>query len=266
MSLVALLRAAHLGPTVAVTTVTALLAVAADLAAPDVAQVTLAVLAGQLVIGWSNDLIDADRDAQVARPDKPLATGAVTLGAVRTALGLAAAAAVVLSAVLGWRAGLLHLGAVVGAGLAYNLGVKATVWSWLPYAVAFGSLPAVVSLAGTPPQAPPVWLPVAGATLGVAAHFLNTLPDLGDDAATGVRGLPHRLGARVSQLLATLLLLVASVAAVLGPDGSPPLWAWAVLALTVGLAATALLGRGKVPFRAALAIAVVDVTLLAVMG
>jgi len=33
----------------------------------------------------------------------------------------------------------------------------------------------------------------AGA-LRVAAHFLNTLPDIGDDVVTGVRGLPLRLG------------------------------------------------------------------------
>ncbi len=227
--------------------------------------VTLAVLAGQLVIGWSNDLLDAGRDRQVARPDKPLATGAVSTRAVATALALAAVAAVVLSAALGWRAGLLHLVAVVGGGLAYNLGLKATAWSWLPYAAAFGALPAVVTLSGTPPQASPAWLPIAGATLGVAAHFLNTLPDLDDDAATGIRGLPHRVGPRAAQLTATLLLVAASTAAVVGPAGAPEPWGWAALGATAVLAAVALLGRGKAPFRAAVAIAVVDVALLAVM-
>src|SRR3712207_7375206 len=33
-------------------------------------------------------------------------------------------------------------------------------------------------------------------SLGVGAHLLNVLPDLEDDAATGVRGLPHVLGPR----------------------------------------------------------------------
>ena len=37
--------------------------------------VTAAVLAGQLSIGWSNDLIDARRDRAVGRTDKPLAVG-----------------------------------------------------------------------------------------------------------------------------------------------------------------------------------------------
>ncbi|MEJ1231435.1 MAG: hypothetical protein WDM88_13540 [Galbitalea sp.] len=31
-----------------------------------------------------------------------------------------------------------------------------------------------------------------GGLLGAAGHFANTLPDLDDDATTGVRGLPHR--------------------------------------------------------------------------
>ena len=102
----------------------------------------------------------------------------------------------------------------------------------------------------------------AAAALGVAAHFLNTLPDFDDDAATGVRGLPHRLGQKTSRVLATTLLLAASGTAALGP-GVPPPWAWVLFLGTVSLALVALLGRGKLPFYAAIAIAVLDVALLA---
>jgi hypothetical protein len=63
-------------------------------------------------------------------------------------------------------------------------------------------------------------------------------------------------------VLATALLLTASGTAALGP-GFPPSWGWAVLSGTVGLAVVALLGRGKLPFHAAVAIAVLDVALLA---
>ena len=82
----------------------------------------------------------------------------------------------------------------VAAAWAYNLGLKSTVWSWVPYAVAFGGLTVFVALADD--AAPPWWWPVGAALLGVGAHLLNVLPDLDDDAATGVRGLPHRLGPR----------------------------------------------------------------------
>lgn len=54
---------------------------------------------------------------------------------------------------------------------------------------------------------------VADALLGVGAHVANTLPDLDDDAATGVHGLPHRIGRTASSAVAPLLL-GAGVAAV----------------------------------------------------
>jgi 4-hydroxybenzoate polyprenyltransferase len=262
----ALLRAAHAGPALAVTVVAALLAVAAPLPLATAAVVVLAVLAGQLVIGWSNDLVDVRRDVQVGRSDKPLATGELDRHTVQVALGVAAVAAVVLSLALGWRAGLVHLGLGVGGGLAYNLGLKTTRWSWLPYAAAFGTLPAVVTLAQAPPAWPSWPVMTAGALLGVGAHFVNVLPDLEDDAATGVRGLPHRLGHRVSQRVATAVLVLASATVVLGPQGPPAAFAWVALGGTLVLAAVALLGRGRTPFRAAIGIALVNVVMLTLAG
>ncbi len=263
---VPLLRAAHLGPTVAVTVVVALLALATDLESPAAVFVVAGVLAGQLTIGWGNDLVDAGRDSAVGRADKPLASGEVDRTLVLRCLGVAAVACVVLSLLAGWRSGAVHLLVGVASGHAYNLGVKATAWSWLPYALAFGTLPAVVTLAGDTPSWPPAWMAATAAALGVGAHFLNALPDLADDARTGVRGLPHRLGATWSRVLATLLLVGGSVAAVLGPAGGPSPWALAALALVLVLGAVALGGRGKAPFRAAMLIALVDVALLVAVG
>jgi 1,4-dihydroxy-2-naphthoate octaprenyltransferase len=106
----------------------------------------------------------------------------------------------------------------------------------------------------------------AAATLGIAAHFLNTLPDLEDDAATGVGGLPQRLGATRSRLIATVLLVLASVVAVLGPAGAPATWAYTALAVVIALAALALFGKGKTPFYAAITIALANVALLAAVA
>lgn len=266
MHATALLRAAHLGPTLAVTTVALLLVLAAPLTVTATVLVVVAVLGGQLVIGWSNDLADVHRDVQVGRSDKPLATGELRTSTVRVALAAAGAGAVGFSLALGWRAGLVHLLLVVGGGLAYNLGLKATAWSWLPYAVAFGALPAVVTLAQSPPELPGWPVAVAGSLLGVGAHFVNVLPDLADDAATGVRGLPHRLGRRASQYTATAVLVLASLAVALGPDGTPPPLAWLALGLTAALATLAVTGHGKTPFRAAIGIALVNVALLTLAG
>jgi len=257
----ALLQAAHLGPTLAVTLVAAGLAASADLTLPRGLLVVAAVLSGQLSIGWSNDLIDLPRDLQSGRADKPLTTGDVDVRLVLLACRGAVLATVVLSLACGWLPGLVHL-AVVSAGWAYNLGLKSTPWSWLPYAVAFGGLPVFVFLAQPTPGLPPWWAPVAGALLGVGAHLVNVLPDLADDEATGVRGLPHRLGARWTGPLATLLLVLASVVVtVVAPENRGPL-TWATLAVVLGLGVVSLLGTGRTPFRAAIAIALVDVLAL----
>jgi 4-hydroxybenzoate polyprenyltransferase len=262
----AVVRAAHIGPTLAVTGLTGLLAVSLGLDAARGVLVTAAVLTGQLTIGWGNDLVDAARDRQVGRRDKPLAAGEVPTRTVAASLALAGVVCLALSVALGWPAGLVNVVLHVGSGQAYNLGVKATAWSWAPYAVAFGTLPSLVSLAGDPSVWAPGWMMLAAGSLGVAAHILNVLPDLDDDAATGVRGLPHRLGPRVSRVLATALLLGASALAVAGPAGPPPAWAWVALAASAALAGVALVGRGKAPFRAAVAIALVAVTLLVAVG
>lgn len=262
----ALLVASHPGPAAAVTTVVALLAWSAGLDLRTAVTVTAAVLAGQLTIGWVNDLRDAGRDRATGRTDKPLATGALPAGAVVVALAVAGVACVVLSLAAGWRSGVVHLLLGVGSGHAYNLALKATALSPLPYAVAFGTLPAVVQLAGDDPSWPPWWMPAAGAALGVGAHLLNALPDLDDDVRTGVRGMPHRLGRAWSRVLAALLLVGASALAALGPAGAPPVATAVALVTVLALAVVAVVGRGRQPFRAAMAIALLDVALLVAAG
>ncbi len=262
MTVPALLRAAHPGPVLAVTVIAGVLAVAVDLGPAMVLLVVGAVLTGQLSIGWSNDLVDLARDQRTHRSDKPLATGELSVSLVRACCGLAVVACVVLSLALGWTAGLVHL-LGIACGWAYNLGLKSTAWSWLPYAVAFGSLAAVPSLAAGDPVA--LWLPAAGALLGTGAHLVNVLPDLDDDAATGVAGLPHRLARRlgrayVAPAAAGLFAGATALVLVTAPVGAVT---WVGGAVVAVLAALTVLGHGRTPFRAAMAIALVDVVLLA---
>lgn len=265
----ALLRCCHPEPTAAVTVLMGALAVTTGHSVLGVALVTGAVLTGQLSIGWLNDVLDAPRDVAVGRTDKPLAAGAVSPRTVWTATVLAVLACVALSLAAGGAAGgAVHLLAVA-AGLAYDLGLKSTRASLLPYLVCFGLLPVfvVVTLPGGP--VPPWWLPVAGALLGGGAHFANVLPDLDDDAATGVRGLPHVLGARAGRFAAAGLLLASTVVIALGAP--VPLW----LAAGVPVAGLAVLGAGfrlgarpgsRAPFRAVLVVAVLAVALLLAAG
>lgn len=257
----ALARACHPGPTLAVTALTVLLALTAALGPATAVLVVAAVLTGQLSIGWSNDLVDRHRDRAAGRLDKPLAQDDLSARTVQQALGVVLVATVLLSVAAGWRSGLVHLVLVVGSGWAYNLGLKGTAWSWVPYAAAFGSLPAVVWLAGGAAwsSVPPWWMLVVGALLGVGAHLLNVLPDLADDARTGVRGLPHRLGESWTRTLGPLLLLLGSVVVTLAPSGPVPTVAWAALAACSVLAVMAWTAQGRAPFVAAIGMALIDV-------
>ena len=259
--LAALARSAHPGPAAAVTVLAVALAVSADLSAGRVALLSGAVASGQLSVGWSNDLIDRTRDRQVGRVDKPLATGELSVAVTRSACALALATTVALSLLCGTVPGIVHLGCIAAAW-AYNLGLKSTLFSWLPYALAFGGLPVVVVMSEPGADPPPPWMPLAGALLGVGAHLVNTLPDLADDEATGVRGLPHRIGPRWTRALAVAVLSVASVVIVLG-SGSVPTWLVVVaLAAVAALGVVTLVADGRTPFRAAIGIALADVIML----
>ncbi|MGZ4519693.1 MAG: UbiA family prenyltransferase [Mycobacteriaceae bacterium] len=263
----ALLRSCHPEPTIAVTSVSAALALVAGRGLDSVL-VGAAVLAGQLSIGWLNDAVDASRDRASGRVDKPVAQGLLSPRAVGVAAVTAALASVPLalaSGVDGRVPMLLTLGLhllVVAGGWAYDLGVKSTVVSVLPYAVAFGALPAFVV---APVVAVPWWLVAAGILLGSGAHFANVLPDLEQDAATGVRGLPHRIGSRWSVGATIALLLGASAVLALGPGTVPTIAG--VLVFLVAVAALLLGALSRVGlFRAVLCVAAIDVVLLVASG
>ena len=261
-----LVLAAHAAPAALVTALACALSVGIGAGARTTVLVTTAVLAGQLSVGWSNDWIDADRDRAVGRADKPVVAGLVTPSALRAGALLALAACAALSLATGLVPGLVHLVAVGGAW-AYNARLKATAWSWVPYAVSFALLAVFVVLAAPGPAVPAPWSLVAAALLGAGAHVANTLPDLEDDAATGVRGLPHRLGRRRASVLAPVLLGTAVAVVVLAPAGPPAGAAWVggVLALAVA-AGAGVVGlvrpASRAPFALSMAVAALCVVLL----
>ncbi|MER6640717.1 UbiA family prenyltransferase [Streptomyces microflavus] len=260
--------ACHPGPVVAVTALACALAVGAGLSPARLALAGVAVLTGQLSVGWCNDAFDAGRDARAGRRGKPVADGVVPVRSVWAAAAVALVLCVPLSLACGVLAGMVHLAAVAAAWL-YNLRLKATALSWVPYAIGFGALPAAVTL--TLPGAPwPRWWTVAaGALLGFAAHLGDTLPDIEEDRAAGIRGLPHRLGSTGTRLLLPVPLLAATAVLVLGPPGPVDARSAAVLVLA---GAAALLGPAlgrwwhKAALAGAVTVAAADLALLLARG
>lgn len=222
----ALWGASHPGPSLVVTALALALGVAASVEPWRLVVLTASVLAGQLSVGISNDAIDARRDAQVGRTDKPIARGDVALGTAWAAAIAAVVVALGLSAVLGVPLLGAHAVALASAW-SYNAGLKNTPISVLPFVVSFGIFPSFATLAAAPPALAAPWATAAGAALGAAVHLTNVLPDLDDDARTGVRGLPHRLGVRAAAILAVTGVLLGAVAVLLGPviGGPQPLGA-----------------------------------------
>jgi 4-hydroxybenzoate polyprenyltransferase len=238
-------EATHAGPTAAVVAFTVALALAVGLGWRTLL-VAAAVLAGQLSIGWCNDLVDAGRDRRASRREKPLLRGVVSERGLLAGSVAAAALTVPLSLLAGVLAGVAHL-VGVACGWAYDLGLKRTPASPLPYFVAFALVPTsfvVLALPG------PVWprpaVVVASGLLGVSAHFTNAVKDLEADAATGVRGLPQRIGPRWSGAVSGTLLLTGSVLLLAGAGELPgTATALATAAAVVALGYTGLLATGR---------------------
>jgi len=255
----------HPAPTVAVTTMTTVLVAVAGNTWQICLLAAVAVLTGQLSIGWSNDRIDAARDAQAGRSDKPAASGSLSLRVLTVAMICAAVLSVPFSLSLGWRSGLAHL-LGVGCGWWYNLGAKSSAWSPVPYLIAFGALPSVATLAMPAHPWPPIWATAAAALIGVGAHFANVLPDLIDDTVTGVRGLPHHWGAHLSAITSATCVVGATLIIVVGTGGSAVNWWGMGVAFglgTLGVASTWRSPRAELAFHATMAVAALDIALIA---
>jgi heme o synthase len=214
-----LLLSCHPLPCVAVTAFATAYAAAIGAGPGRLIAIAAAILSGQLCVGWSNDAIDAPRDQAAQRLDKPLSAGRVGRRAVAAAAVIAALVCVLLSLRLGVTAGLLHVIAVVSA-VSYNAWLKSTLLSPLPYLVSFGLLPVLLTFAVTGHGGTPVSQVAAGALLGGAAHAGNTVGDTEADAATGVRGLPQRLGPQRSLLAMALLVGLAALVLLADVAGS----------------------------------------------
>lgn len=265
----ALARSTHPLPTLAVSSIAVILGIGIGLEPWRLVVLALVFLANQTSVGLSNDSLDAERDRAVGRTDKPVATGSVSVRAARTAAFTCAATAITLSFALGWRAAIAQF-VFLAAGWSYNVWLKRTPASVVPYVVGFGSIPLIITLSRAEPAWASFWAILAGSLLGVAAHFANVLPDLDDDRVTGITGLPHRFGKRASGILIAVALAGASASIVFGlGDATPLQYAGLGLVVLIGLAAAVVVIRrpeSRSVFRLIILAALVTVVLLALSG
>jgi 4-hydroxybenzoate polyprenyltransferase len=207
--IIGLLRASHFGPNLLVTFISLFFAQLYWWEGPALV-IAFGVFCGQLVVGWSNDVIDYQDDLLHNRQKKPLVSGQISLRLLQNSLRVMLPIAIVINLFgpLGLIGGGLSVLAI-GLAVAYNFYFKFTVFSWLPYAIAFGSLPSCMALSKG--EAPALWMWLDGALFGTAAHFLNVIKDMEQDKASGIKGLPQRLGSKVSGVTAVALIAAAVV-------------------------------------------------------
>ena len=166
----------------------------------------------QLGIGIVNDLVDAPRDAG-RKPGKPIPAGLVPIGPARALAVGCFAAGLGLAALIAPIVGLLAV-VVIAIGLAYDLRLKGTAWSWLPFAVGIPILPVFgwVGATGALHPAFLVLVPVA-VVAGAALAIGNALVDVERDRAAGSSSIAIELGEnRAARLGAVLLAAVLAVA------------------------------------------------------
>ncbi|HEX7398152.1 MAG TPA: UbiA family prenyltransferase, partial [Candidatus Limnocylindrales bacterium] len=134
-----LVRLVHPFPSALDAAVTFALALVAGATPGRAALLGVAMLAIQFSIGAFNDVLDAKADA-VAGRSKPLVDGRIPVRVAHGVAVVAGTAGLVLAALGGPAAALVAL-AGYGIGLVYDLQLKASPWSWLPYAMGIPLLP-----------------------------------------------------------------------------------------------------------------------------
>lgn len=253
-SLLALLKASHFGPTMAVTTVSYLLATSLWWEGPALI-IAFGVFLGQLLVGFTNDLIDYPDDLKHNRLAKPLVSGEITTTRLRTAIKVVIPFTILLNIFgpLGFKGGLIYLFGV-GMGVSYNFYFKSTLLSPIPYALAFAAL--VSSIVISTDRTPPLWLITAAALLGVAAHFANVLKDLDQDLESKIKGLPQHIGKKDSRLITSLLLILATFILHSASSNLPLLIIGLVFAVITSIA------PNKIIFKALMITVVIDVIML----
>jgi 4-hydroxybenzoate polyprenyltransferase len=183
-----------------------------------VAAMAMALL--QTSIGCLNDVVDYDRD-RFAHPGKPLVAGRVGRGPARLYAIGASAVGLGLSAALGPLPAMVAA-AGLAAGVAYDLRLSRTPWSWIPYAIGLPLVPAF-GWAAARGRLPGGFLGLLalGVVAGAALAIANGLADLEADTAAESGGLARVLGRRRSErlivALQTLVALAASGVVLAGP-------------------------------------------------
>ena len=230
---VSLARMFHPFPSTVVAGVTVALALLADRHAEAGPYVVIgaAMLLVQFSVGITNDVVDTATDTS-NKPWKAIPSGACPrVVAIVLAVGLGCTGLVLAATLRPASIPFFVLG--FACGLAYDVRLKRTAWSWAPMAVALPLIPTWVYAALDEWSPWLLWAFPLGALLGLALHLANQSADVESDDVS-VQGFAHALGEEQARRLATLLFgLAIAIAAGLAVFREP---VFGVLIAAIGAA------------------------------
>jgi 4-hydroxybenzoate polyprenyltransferase len=172
------------------------------------------MLLAQFSISALNEWADADLDRRAGRR-RPIPLGLLSRGAALNVAVVCALGAFLLATVSSLGAlSLLLVGIGVACGWAYDLWLKPTPLSFLPFAIAFPLMPFWIGLIAGRPAGALAVLFIGGAPLAAAIHLADAIPDRDTDRAAGLNSLAVALGRPAAELVAVALLLAGSLVSI----------------------------------------------------
>jgi 4-hydroxybenzoate polyprenyltransferase len=233
------LRLPHLAPVLVVEIATFAFALIAWRGIPPssvLAPLMIAMLGGQLAIGAVNDLIDLPDDT-VGKPSKPIPSGDVSVRGAR----MVVAAGLLMMVVFGARFGPFPFGLLLigtGLGISYDLWLKRTQFSWLPYLLALPLLPIWVFTALGHPDARLLLLYPLGGLAAIGVHFAQALPDVAIDREAELHTPTSAFGQRRTYVLAWAAALTAPLLALVAAAGLESMTATPPIVIAAGVSLT----------------------------
>ena len=186
----------------------------------------------QVSIAMINDYCDRRADA-LGKPEKPIPRGLILPREALIAGLLMIAIMLVLLIPLPLLALVISL-CYLALGQGYNLGLKSTPLSGIVFALAMPLIP-LYAFAGIGHMPPIIlWLVPVGFLLGIALNLANSLPDLEEDQAQGLKTLAVVLGVRRSFIACnTLIILGAVMIGTLATAGIVPANPWIIVPVLI---------------------------------
>lgn len=163
----------------------------------------------QFTIGITNDLIDQPFD-RVAKPEKPLISGLVN----RQAAIIITVILIFLIFSFGMFLNYLVFIIMIfgfSLGLIYNLGIKRTIWSWIPFSIAVPTILICARLANGNGiiSLHLFWAYFLGLFIGPALNMTNQMNKAEISAFSGERSLLLVLGVKKGQKLSFILFIIS---------------------------------------------------------